>query len=143
MDGPGYAPANGGGRREQQMGEGDNRAAIDRYLKAFESKDMTILDEVYADDAVQEWPQSGERIVGKANIRAINENYPGLPAATTRRISGSGDLWTVETTLDYGGEVYNAVSVLEFRGGKIVRETDYFASPFPPPEWRAQWVQRS
>jgi ketosteroid isomerase-like protein len=125
------------------MGEGDNRAAIDRYLKAFESKDMAILDEVYADDAVQEWPQSGEHIVGKANIRAINENYPGLPAATTRRISGSGDLWTVETTLDYGGEVYNAVSVLEFRDGKIARQTDYFASPFPPPQWRAQWVQRS
>ncbi len=118
------------------MGEVENRATIERYLEAFQSKDMTIL-------AVQEWPQSGERIVGKRNIRAINENYPGLPAATTRRISGSGDVWTIETTLDYGGEVYNAVSVLEFRDGKVTRQTDYFASPFPPPEWRAQWVERT
>ncbi len=125
------------------MGEVENRATIERYLEAFQSKDMTILDEVYADDAVQEWPQSGERIIGKRNIRAINENYPGLPAATTRRISGSGDVWTIETTLDYGGEVYNAVSVLEFRDGKVTRQTDYFASPFPPPEWRAQWVERT
>jgi ketosteroid isomerase-like protein len=125
------------------MGEAENRATIDQYLKAFETKDMSILDEVYADDAVQEWPQSGERIVGKSNIRAINENYPGLPSATIRRISGSGDVWTIETTLDYGGELYNAVSVLEFRDGRVTRQTDYFASPFPPPEWRAQWVERS
>ena len=125
------------------MGEGENRATIDVYLKAFESKDMRLLDQVYTDDAVQEWPQSGERIVGKANIRAINENYPGLPNATIRRVSGSGDVWTVETVLDYGGEIYNAVSVLEFRKGRVARQTDYFASPFPPPEWRSQWVERA
>jgi ketosteroid isomerase-like protein len=123
------------------VGEGENRATIDVYLKAFETKDMALLDQVYTDDAVQEWPQSGERIVGKPNIRSINENYPGLPNATIRRVSGSGDVWTVETVLDYGGDVYNAVSVLEFRDGKVARQTDYFASPFPPPEWRAQWVE--
>jgi ketosteroid isomerase-like protein len=125
------------------MGEGENRATIDLYLKAFESKDMQLLDQVYAEDAIQEWPQSGERIVGRRNITAINENYPGLPDATIRRVSGSGDVWTVETVLDYSGEVYNAVSVLEFRDGKVARQTDYFASPFPPPEWRAQWVERT
>jgi ketosteroid isomerase-like protein len=124
------------------MGEGENRATIDVYLKAYESKDMQLLDQVYTDDAVQEWPQSGERIVGRDNIKAINDNYPGLPNATIRRVSGSGDVWTVETVLDYSGEVYNAVSVLEFRDGKVVKQTDYFASPFPPPEWRAQWVER-
>jgi ketosteroid isomerase-like protein len=124
------------------VGEGENRATIEVYLKAFESKDMELLDQVYTDDAVQEWPQSGERIVGRDNIKAINENYPGLPNATIRRVSGSGDVWTVETVLDYSGEVYNAVSVLEFRDGKVAKQTDYFASPFPPPEWRAQWVER-
>jgi ketosteroid isomerase-like protein len=124
------------------VGEAENRAAIDVYLKAFESKDMGLLDQVYSDDAVQEWPQSGERIVGRDNIKAINENYPGLPDATIRRVSGSGDVWTVETVLDYSGEVYNAVSVLEFRDGKVARQTDYFASPFPPPQWRAHWVER-
>jgi ketosteroid isomerase-like protein len=124
------------------VGEGENRATIDVYLQAFESKDMQLLDQVYTDDAVQEWPQSGERIVGRHNIKAINENYPGLPNATIRRVSGSGDVWTVETVLDYSGEVYNAVSVLEFRDGKVAKQTDYFASPFPPPEWRAQWVER-
>jgi ketosteroid isomerase-like protein len=125
------------------VGEGENRATIDVYLQAFESKDMQLLDQIYADDAVQEWPQSGERIVGRDNIKAINENYPGLPNATIRRVSGSGDVWTVETVLDYSGEVYNAVSVLEFRDGKVAKQTDYFASPFAPPEWRAQWVERS
>jgi ketosteroid isomerase-like protein len=124
------------------VGEGENRATIEVYLQAFESKDMQLLDQVYTDDAVQEWPQSGERIVGRDNIKAINENYPGLPNATIRRVSGSGNVWTVETVLDYSGEVYNAVSVLEFRDGKVAKQTDYFASPFPPPEWRAQWVER-
>ncbi len=29
------------------------------------------------DDFVQEWPQSGERIVGRDNALAINRNFPG------------------------------------------------------------------
>ena len=115
-----------------------------RYWDALNRQDMAALKEMYTEDAVQEWPQSGERIVGRDNIIAINDNYPGMPKATERRIFSSGDLVVAETTLDYGGSggIYHAVSILELRDGRIARETDYFGAPFPAPEWRAQWVER-
>jgi ketosteroid isomerase-like protein len=120
-----------------------NRAAVERYWQAFQEGDLNTVGETYHDDAVQEWPQSGERVIGRANIMAINQNYPGLPAGTVRRITGTGDVWVVELTLDYGGDRYDAVSILEMRDGRIARETDYFAEPFDAPEWRAQWVERA
>ena len=118
------------------------RAVVERLWKALQDGDMQAMAGCYRDDALQEWPQSGERIVGKANITAINENYPGLPTATVRRVVGSGDLWVSEVTLDYGGDRYHSVSIFELKDGKIARETDYFAAPFEAPEWRAQWVER-
>ncbi len=116
----------------------------ERYWDALNRQDMAALKEMYTEDAVQEWPQSGERIVGRDNIIAIDENYPGMPKATSRRITSGGDLVVAEVTLDYGGETgtYHAVSILELRDDRIARETDYFGAPFPAPEWRAQWVER-
>ena len=119
-----------------------NRKAIERYLQAAQDGDLSAMADAYHEDAVQEWPQSGERIVGRPNIMSVTANYPGLPKASVRRIVGSGDLWITEITLDYGGARYQAVSILEMRDGKIARETDYFAEPFDAPPWRAQWVER-
>jgi ketosteroid isomerase-like protein len=62
---------------------------------------------------------------------------------TVRRTVASGDLVAVEVDLAYAdGSHYQGVSLLEFRDGKIVKETDYFAQPFGPPQWRSQWVER-
>jgi hypothetical protein len=71
----------------------------------------------------------------------IWRNYPGGgPSMQMRRISGSGDHWTVEAMLGYAGKPVHGVSVFEFRNGKIVHQTDYFADPFEAPAWRSQWV---
>jgi ketosteroid isomerase-like protein len=95
-------------------------------------------------DFVQEWPQSGERIVGVDNALAIDRNFPGgLPSMNLRRVRTTGDLAVAEVELTYAdGSRYLGVSLLEFRDGRIAKETDYFAEPFPPPQWRAQWVER-
>ncbi len=90
-----------------------------------------------------EWPQSGERIVGGGNRRAVYGAFPDLPHITPVRITGSGDLWVAENDLDYGeGGVYRAVFIFELRDGRIAKETAYWTQPFPAPEWRAQWVER-
>lgn len=73
---------------------------------------------------------------------AINQNYPGFPKQSMGRVLAGGELATSEVTLDYGGQVYKGISIFEFKDGKIVKETDYFAQPFEAPEWRAQWVER-
>ena len=62
-----------------------NRKAIERYLQAAQDGDLSAMADAYHEDAVQEWPQSGERIVGRPNIMSVTANYPGLPKASVRR----------------------------------------------------------
>jgi hypothetical protein len=97
------------------------------------------------DDFVQEWPQSGERIVGRENALAVNRNFPGgVPRMVFRSSLSSGDLAVVHVDLTYAdGSVYQAVAVIRVKDEKVWRETDYFAEPFPAPQWRAQWVERT
>ena len=97
-----------------------------------------------ADDYVQEWPQSRERINGADDAIEINRNFPGgMPSMTFRRMTEAGDVAVMEIDLRYpDGSVYQGVSVLEAREGKLVKEIDYFAQPFDPPQWRSQWVTR-
>jgi ketosteroid isomerase-like protein len=93
-------------------------------------------------DYVMEMPQSGERIRGRENMRAFQEAYPNPPTITPRRVVGSGDVWVVEGRSDYGdGHVFNVAMVVEFRDGKIWKDTRYYAEPFAPPAWRSSWVE--
>lgn len=105
------------------------------------------LPELASEDLVQEWPQSGERIRGRANVVAVNDHYEGAtgtsPKMTLRRLTKPGQAWVAEGTIDYGdGVPVSLVSILEAGpDGRIVRQTDYFANPFDAPEWRRQWVE--
>jgi hypothetical protein len=105
-------------------------------------KDELAAAEIFADDAVLEWPQSGERVRGKPQIVALHQASPVTIDFETRRTIGCGDLWVTETTIRYdGARPTNAVFIMEFKDGKVVRETDYFGEPFDPPEYRSQWVE--
>jgi len=94
------------------------------------------------DDYVMEIPQSGERIRGRDRMRAMQEAFPAPPAMTVRRVTGDRHLWVVELTSDYDGEIYHVADIIEFRGGKVFRETRYYAQPFEPPLWRAHLVEQ-
>jgi len=118
-----------------------NRAVLDRVIAAMEAHDWDALLADFADDFVQEWPQSGERLLSKAACLAVYRGYPGgPPTARLTRISGEGDHWTVEAEMHYGEQLVRGVMLFEFRNGKIVHETDYFADPFEAPAWRSEWV---
>jgi hypothetical protein len=96
---------------------------------------------IYHDDAVIEYPQSGERILGRENLRGLRESYPAKLDFSVQRIVGSGELWITEYVIRYDGKPVNTVSIMVFDGDKVARETLYFADPFDPPEWRSQWVE--
>jgi hypothetical protein len=128
------------GEKENGVSESDNRKAVERFFKAADAQDWTTMKELYHSDAGEEWPQSGERLVGVDNVMAVNENYPGHPEPSGKRILGAGDLVIGEAELDYSGTKYNLVSVFEFVAGKIKNEVDYFCEPFEAETWRAQWV---
>jgi len=106
------------------------------------SDDIARASEIYADDAVLEWPQGGERVRGKANINAFRSTYPARQHFEVRRITGCDDLWVNEYTIRYDDRPMMVVGIMEFRDGKVIRERIYFGDPWEPPAWRAQWVER-
>jgi hypothetical protein len=96
--------------------------------------------DIYAEDAVLEFPQSGERFEGVQNFREWRSQYPADVSFDYREIRGRDDLWVVELTLRYDeGADHFGVSVIELDGERIVRETIYVAEGWDPPEWRAKW----
>jgi hypothetical protein len=130
---------------------GDNQAAMDAFKAAVNSGDMRQMAQAQkdwsADDYVQEWPQSGERVVGSEAANKLNESYPQatgtMPKMTLRRTTGGGDLYVIEGTIDYGdGTPVSYVGIAEFRDGKVAKMTEYFANPFEAPAWRKDLVER-
>jgi len=128
-----------------------NAATVEQLRTAYRSGSLDDLAravyELSAEDVIQEWPQSGERIRGRDNAKAINDNYPAMtgtrPRLNLRRVSGEGAHWVVEGTIDYGdGTPVSYVAVTELRGGRIATMTEYFGNPFEAPAWRKPWVER-
>ena len=137
----------------------ENRRVVERYLAALPA-DVDTLTSLQHPEFIQELPQSGERIRGSENFKAIQERYADTvaeplrvigtedrwtvaPTFTPVRIYGEGDTFTTLTVGHYpdGTQAY-AVSILELRDGLVRRVTTFFAAPFDAPEWRSQWVER-
>jgi hypothetical protein len=124
------------------MGDDDVRAALRRHWDASDANDFAAEHQIYEDDAVLEYPQSGERIRGRDNIQASRTAQPNKKRFTLRRTLGSGGLWISELVLTYDDRPVYVVSIMEFEDGKVVRETQYFGEPFEPGPSRSQWVER-
>jgi hypothetical protein len=141
-----YTPNEPDSTRTWTMEDQETRAALEEHWSGSPADDLeTALDKadlIYHDDVVVEYPQSGERILGRRNLRALREAYPANVDFAIRRIRGGGDLWVTEYVITYDGGPVHTVSIMEFEAGKVARETLYFADPFEAPEWRAQWVER-
>jgi len=123
------------------MEEREVRATLDRHWAASDANDFEEEHRIYREDAVLEYPQSGERIRGRRQIQASRAAQPNQKRFTVRRIIGSGDLWVTEYVLTYDGKPSFTVSIMEFVDGKVARETQYFGDPFEPGASRARWVE--
>ena len=124
------------------MSDQEIRAELDRHWAASDASDFEAEHSIYRDDAVLEYPQSGERIRGRRSIQASRANQPNKKRFAVRRVIGGGDLWVTEYILTYDGKPSYTVSIMEFSGAKVARETQYFADPFEAGASRAQWVER-
>ena len=119
------------------------RASPAASLGCFGCKPFEIEHDIYREDAVLYYPQSGERIHGRQNIQESRFVQPNKKRFTVRRIIGSGDLWITEFVLTYDGVPSYAVSIMEFRDGLVANETQYFADRFEPGASRAHLVERA
>jgi hypothetical protein len=117
------------------------RGMLERHWAASDAGDFEIEHDIYADDAVLHYPQSGERIRGRRNIQQSRFLQPNKKRFAVRRIIGTGDLWVSEFVLTYDGVPSYAVSIMEFRDGRVANETQYFADRFEPSPSRAHLVE--
>ncbi len=124
------------------MHDDDVRAALRRHWAASDANDFATEHEIYRDDAVLDYPQSGERIRGRHNIQASRTAQPNKKRFTVRRMLGGGDLWISELILTYDEQPFYVVSIMEFEGGEVAHETQYFGDPFEPGASRAHLVER-
>jgi ketosteroid isomerase-like protein len=131
-------------KKEQDSGARNQeiRAALDQHWAASDANDFETEHLIYHEDAVLEYPQSGERTRGRRNIQGQRASQPNKKRFSIRRIIGGGELWVTEFILTYDGKPSYTVSIMEFSGDKVWRETQYFADPFVAPASRAQWVER-
>ncbi|MFC0517567.1 hypothetical protein ACFFGT_25365 [Mucilaginibacter angelicae] len=116
--------------------------ALNAHWQASAAGDINTEHDIYDDDVICDYPQSGERIFGRSNLQALRGHHPGKPSGfRVRRILGKADIWITEYTINYQGQTAFTVSIMEFRDRKVIHETQYFADPFEAPAWRSQWVE--
>ncbi|HEY2747382.1 MAG TPA: nuclear transport factor 2 family protein [Polyangia bacterium] len=124
------------------MDEQQIRTALDRHWAASQAGDYVREHEIYHQDVVLDYPQSGERIGGRDNVQASRGAHPARRQFEVRRVVGTGNLWVTELVIAYDDRPYYTISVMEFTDGKVAHETQYFSDPFAAPAWRARWVER-
>jgi ketosteroid isomerase-like protein len=121
-----------------------NREAVERFFAASERGEADVVAALVDDEMVMEWPQSGERFVGRANVLAamaaveVKPEFAGEP-----RLIGSGSVWVLMVPLRYGKDILQYVAVLELEAGKIRHATGYWGAPFPAQESRAAFAARN
>lgn len=124
------------------MDEELNRKAAEGFLAGVANWDAEGIGGLYEPDFTTEWPQSGERVRGLPNLRAVMDRPDGAPLLVESRVSGGGDLWVVEGFVRYGDEPYRWVAILEIHDGRIAHVREYWGSPFKAPGWREPFVER-
>ena len=115
-------------------------SALKGHWDASNANNFAAEHEMYREDAVLQYPQSGERIRGRRQIQESRTVQPNEKRFEVQRIIGGGDLWVTELVISYDSVPFYTVSVMEFSDGKVSRETQYFGEPFEPDPSRARLI---
>jgi ketosteroid isomerase-like protein len=121
-----------------------SKQVIEAFWAAMQTNDFRRAGELLHEDYILEWPQSGERIRGRANFVAINENYPahGRWEFTIHRVLAEGHEVVSDVSVTDGVITGRAITFSTVRDGKILRQTEFWPDPFEPAAWRTQWVEK-
>ncbi len=120
----------------------DQAVLLEQVRRYFEypGADVDRAHEIYHDDAVLEFPQSGERFEGVASFTQWRRQFPAEVSYRIRRVTAREDLVVVEVSVSYdGGPPMYGVQLLDFRDDKVARERIYVMDGWEAPEWRAAW----
>src|SRR5881394_2130610 len=117
--------------REQSMQEEQIREALNSHWRASAVGDANAEHDIYDDDVICDYPQSGERILGRSNLQALRSHHPGKPSGfNVKRILGNGDLWITEYTITYQGRLAYTVSLWSFATARSSTKHSISEIPF-------------
>ena len=118
------------------------RARIEELVEAFNERRFEEYVAGFHDDAVVEYPQSGERVRGRRNLLGMFTAFAAPPTFRTWRIDTDGDTVLVHAMGDYPGlDPLFVLIEYRFNGDRIAQETAYFGSAFAPADWRKPFVE--
>jgi len=145
----------------------DHKAIQLRVMKALNDRNWDEWETRVTEDYTEEYPQSGEVIRGRKNVRAVMENYPGglakdsldvstarvaatearwvkTPTFTMVRVEGTGNVGAAAFKVRYPDEtVWWVIILYELRGDLVAKSTAFFAPLFEAPEWRKQYAEKA
>jgi hypothetical protein len=125
------------------MDESVLRQKLERFFE-YAGADVDRAEELYHEDAVLEFPQSGERFEGRDTFTEWRSHYPVERADMHYRIrwvTVREDFTVVEMSASYdrGATWVHGVQLPDWRGDKVAGERIYVADAWDAPEWRAPW----
>ena len=122
----------------------NNKQILENFWATMETNDFYAASQLLHDDYTLEWPQSGERILGRENFAAINTNYPaeGKWHFEINQIVAEGDIVVTNVSVTEGKITGRAITFSTIRDGKIWKQIEFWPDPFEAPAWRAQWVEK-
>ena len=121
-----------------------SKQVVEQFWASMQTNDFRRVGQLLHDDYVLEWPQSAERIRGRANFIAVNENYPahGRWEFTVHQIVAEGDRVVSDLDVTDGVVKGRVITFSTVREGRILHQTEFWPDPYEAPEWRAQWTER-
>jgi ketosteroid isomerase-like protein len=128
---------------EVRMAE-ETKRLVDQFWQAMNTNDWQAASLLLHEEYVLEYPQSGERIRGRAPFVAINANYPaaGPWRFSVHRIVADERGAVSDVTVTAPAVTARVVSFFEMRDGTIWRMREFWPDPFEAAAWREQWVER-
>ena len=122
----------------------NNKQILKTFWRTMETNDFHAASQLLHDDYTLDWPQSGERILGRDNFAAINTNYPaeGQWQFQINHILAEGDVVVTDVNVTDGKIVGRVITFSTIRDEKIWKQVEFWPDPFEAPEWRAKWIQK-
>ncbi len=122
----------------------NNKQIVENFWLTMATNDFYAAAQLLHDDYILEWPQSGERILGRDNFAALNTNYPseGEWRFTINQILEEGNVVVTDVTATDGKMISRAITFSTIRDKKIWKQIEFWPDASEAPAWRAQWVEK-
>ena len=120
----------------------DSRGLIEAYWRAANARDWDAFGLLLHPEVVYEVPQTRERVRGREDYLEFNRTWPGdwRAEVVELMVDGAKGLSVIDFQVD--GESMTGISLFETSGGLVTRITDWWPSPYDPPQRMTSRIER-